>query len=228
MQLSILSAVLALDAIAYNGVAFAQQYAGDVIPNKLPTVPGSEITFFRVNDPAGKNNNLTLTNYYSHQDNGKRIAESQIKRAVVIVHGLNRDPGTYESNMMSALAQVKSDPNVNRSSVVIMAPYFPNGDDKNIGYPWTDGLKPARGSTSNCLVWKSSQWSAGGNSQYPYNSVNTSSYTVLDQIVQYFDDAAIFPNMKQIVIGGHSLGAQTVQRYAAIGRLSTSTPVSYW
>ena len=99
-----------------------------------------------------------------------------------------------------------------------MAPYFPNGDDKNTGYPWTSGLSPGRGSTSNCLVWSGSQWSAGGTNQYPYTSTNTSSYTVLDQIIQYFDNATLFPKMNQIVIAGHSLGAQTVQRYAAIGQ----------
>ena len=54
-------------------------------------------------------------------------------RAVVIIHGLDRDPNTYVSNMMVALAQLNSDPNINRSTVAIMAPYFPNGDDKNYG-----------------------------------------------------------------------------------------------
>lgn len=221
--------ILAILTTFLYGLASAQQYVGDVIPNQLPTVPGSEITFFRISDPSGKNNNLTLINYYSHQDNGQRIVESQIMRAVVIIHGLSRDPGTYESNMMTALAQLQSDPNVNRSSVAIMAPYFPNGDDKGVGYPWVTGQKPGRGSTSNCLVWSGSQWSAGGNNQYPYTSTNTSSYNVLDQIIQYFDNTALFPKMKQIVIGGHSLGAQTVQRYAAIGQpLNTKSPVSYW
>jgi hypothetical protein len=86
------------------------------------------------------------------------------------------------------------------------------GDDKRIGYPWTDGLSAGRGSTTSALVWKGSQWSAGGNNQYPYYSQTTSSYTVLDTLVQYFDDRTLFPNMKQIVVAGHSLGAQTVHR----------------
>lgn len=35
--------------------------------------------------------------------------------------------------------------------------------------------------------------------------------------------------MKQIVVAGHSLGAQTVQRYAALGTpLNTKSPVTYW
>lgn len=132
------------------------------------------------------------------------------------------------SNMLSALSQSK-DPNIDFDSVAIIAPYFPNGEDKNKGYPWTEGLKAGRGSTTNALVWPGSQWAAGGNNQYPYTSTNTSSYNVLDQIIQYFDNTAMFPEMKQIVVAGHSLGAQAVQRYAAIGaQLGTRSPVSYW
>lgn len=105
----------------------------------------------------------------------------------------------------------------------------PTDHASDTGYPWTDGLKPTRGSTSAALVWKGSQWSAGGDNQYPYYSQATSSYTVMDQIIQYFDDRSKFPNMKQIVIAGHSLGAQMVQRYAAIGKqLNTQSPVTYW
>lgn len=37
------------------------------------------------------------------------------------------------------------------------------------------------------------------------------------------------PNNNQIVIGGHSAGAQTVQRYAEVGNiLNITTPLSYW
>lgn len=164
MFFSALPQILAVVLLFFSSFSLAQQYAGDAIPNSLPGVPGAEIAYFRINDPSGKNKNLTLTNYYARQENGQRIVESNIRRAVVIIHGLNRDPGTYASNMMSALAQ-ESDANVNRSSVAIMAPYFANGDDKTYGYPWTDGLKSGRGSTTNALVWKGSQWSAGGNNQ---------------------------------------------------------------
>lgn len=129
MLSSTLSLAFAVFLFFLSSPSLAQQYAGDVIPNSLPGVPGAEIAFFRINDPSGKNNNLTLTNYYTRQNNGKRIVESEIQRAVVIIHGLNRDPGTYASNMMSALAQLTSDPNVNRSSVAILAPYFANGED---------------------------------------------------------------------------------------------------
>jgi hypothetical protein len=199
-------------------VASTQQYAGEVIDTKLPIVPGAEIAFFKIpgvtDGTKPKAANLTLINYYSHGSNDKRLVESKVQRAVIIVHGLNRDPGTYQANMQSALAQFTGDSNINKDSVAILAPYFPNGDDKDTGgYPWNATLKAggARSYTS-AMVWKGSQWSAGGNNQYPYLSTSTSSYTVLDTLVQYFDNKSLFPNMKQIIVAGHSLGAQTVHR----------------
>ncbi|KAK6393348.1 hypothetical protein LTR65_002639 [Meristemomyces frigidus] len=219
------AAIAALGACIF-GLSEAQQYAGDTITNSLPGLPGSEITYWKIAD--GKLNNLTLINYINHGKDGKRLVGSNLKRAIIIIHGLGRDPGTYEANMLSALSQVNN-PDINTDSVAIVAPYFPNGDDKNVGYPWITGLKANQGSITNCLVWSGSQWSAGGTNQYPYKNVNTSSYAVLDQIVQYFDNATLFPNMNQIVVAGHSLGGQTMQRYAALGQqLNSRTPVSYW
>ncbi|KAK6435340.1 hypothetical protein LTR95_008475 [Oleoguttula sp. CCFEE 5521] len=225
-----LTPVLAL-AAAWAGLATAQQYVGEVIPNSLPPVGNAEITYFKIPGTLDKNKtaaaNLTLINYYSHGQDGNRIVESKIKRAVIIIHGLNRDPGTYQSNMQSALAQVTT-PGINFDNVVIMAPYFTNGDDKGTGYPWNASAATSKSYTS-ALVWKGSQWSAGANNQYPTVSQNTSSYFVLDTLIRYFDDKTLFPNMNQIVVAGHSLGAQTVHRYAALGqRLGTTSSVIYW
>lgn len=211
-------------------LVLAQQYAGDVINNTLPGVPGSEISYFKITDPAGKAKNLTLINYMSLQQNpSARLVPSQVQRAIIVVHGLNRDPGTYMSNMLSALSQVTADKNVNFSSVAIMAPYFPNGYDKYVGYPWTPGLAANKGSTSNALVWTAAQWASGANNQYPWNATTVSSYEVLDQLVKWFDNKSNFPNMKHIVVAGHSLGAQTINRYAEVGNtFSTNSRVSYW
>lgn len=207
----------------------AQQYAGDFINTTIQNVPGSEIAFFKIKDPKGSNASLTLINYYSHQvDTSKRLDPLEIERAVIVIHGDNRDPWTYMSNMLSALAQVQ-DPNVNFSSVAILAPYFPNGDDKYTAYPWNASLPKEHESYTSALVWYGSEWSGGGNNQYPHSKRTVSSFNVLDQLVQYFDNTTMFPRMKQIVVAGHSMGAQTTQRYVAVGnQLNTNSPVSYW
>ena len=94
-----LTSVLAFTVVCLVQLSRAQQYAGDVIPNSLPGVPGSEITYFRIVDPKGKSDHLTLTNYYSHQANGQQVDPSKLRRAIIVIHGLNRDPGTYMSNV---------------------------------------------------------------------------------------------------------------------------------
>lgn len=87
-------------AVSFCGLASAQQYAGDYVNTSLPFVPGSEITFFKITDPTGKiTNNMTLINYMSFNSSNQRPITSNIERAVIVVHGLDRDPGTYESNV---------------------------------------------------------------------------------------------------------------------------------
>lgn len=91
------TALLALSA----PLALAQQYAGDTISGTLPTITRAEVAYFRIEDPSGENNNLTLINYQSLGTNGGRIVESNIKRAVIVIHGLERDPYNYENDVCS-------------------------------------------------------------------------------------------------------------------------------
>lgn len=131
--------------------------------------------------------------------------------------------------MLNALKlATAADANINVDSVAVMTTCFPNGNDKNYMYPWTDGLPAGQGSQSNALVWSGSQWAGGATNQYPSSSTNISSFEVLDQLISYFDDTTVFPNMKQIVLAGHSLGGQMLQRYAAVSTASFTKPVTYW
>jgi hypothetical protein len=82
----------------------AQQYAGDIISANLPTINNAEVAFFKIDDPSGKNDALTLINYYSHGTDGNRIVESKIQRAVIVLHGLLRDPWNYENDVCSSKA----------------------------------------------------------------------------------------------------------------------------
>lgn len=210
----------------------AQQYAGDVISGSLPTVANAQVNFWRIPNPngPGHNDNLTLINYENLGTNGQRIVPSNIQRAVIVIHGLLRDPWNYQNDAQNALNVANGNaPYINRDSVSIVSPYFASGSDKNFGYPWDDSQKPGYGSVSNALVWSGSKWSAGADNHYPHNSRHTSSYYVLDQMLKYYDDAEKFPNLKQIVLVGHSMGGQMLQRYAAIGdQLNLTTPVAYW
>lgn len=93
---------LALSASA----TLAQQYQGDIISASLPTVPGAEVAFFKIADPSGQNDGLTLVNYYSHGTDGGRIVESKIQRAVIVIAGLQRDCNNYENDVSSSFLRL--------------------------------------------------------------------------------------------------------------------------
>lgn len=81
--------------------AAAQQYAGDTISGSLPSAEGAEIAYFRVSDPSGANDRLTLLNYYSLDRNGQRLQESAVERAVIMNFGQNRNAADYEGFVSS-------------------------------------------------------------------------------------------------------------------------------
>lgn len=91
-----ISSILTLAVIPF---AVGQQYAGDIISAFLPTIDGAEVAFFNIPDTTGENANLTLINYYSHRSDGSRIVESDIQRAVIVLHGLLRDAWNYETDV---------------------------------------------------------------------------------------------------------------------------------
>ena len=48
-------------------------------------------------------------------------------------------------------------------------------------------------------------------------------------MLTYLGNKQNIPNLNSIVLGGHSLGGQTVNRYAAIGQsLNVQVPIRYW
>ncbi|KAH7040965.1 uncharacterized protein B0I36DRAFT_344618 [Microdochium trichocladiopsis] len=219
-----------------------EQYVGTPFDHALPRSASSEVTFFKIKDPTGEflcdsedaRADLSLLNYMSLNKDGERPDPKKLMRAVIAVHGWNRDPWNYHAALLLALAKAEAqDPAKSLGTVAVIAPYFPNGDDKGIGYPWDeDGESVADRAYSPALVWWASAWSAGAVNNYPPETKTVSSFAVLDQIVQYFGNLERFPNMRQIIVAGHSLGGQTVQRYVAVGKtrqeLGVTVPVDYW
>jgi hypothetical protein len=132
------------------GLVSSQQYAGETIPNSLPTTPGAQITYFNI--PDGNGGNTTLINYFSFPG-GKRQDESKVQRAIIIVHGKNQDPATYWAVTWAAINYANAiDATITEETVSIIAPFFANGDDKGTGYPWQDGQPPGQGSVCACYL----------------------------------------------------------------------------
>jgi hypothetical protein len=120
MPVSLVSALCALFSfISIITPSFAQQFVGAVVNNTMPSVPGSELTYFNIVNKGNKD--TTVINYSSlAQPDNSRLKPSDIQRAVIFVHGLNRDPQTYIANMMTALSQVSGRPDVNFRNVQSM------------------------------------------------------------------------------------------------------------
>jgi pimeloyl-ACP methyl ester carboxylesterase len=119
-----------------------------------------------------------------------------ISRAVIILHGYRRDADVYFQYAMRARAAAGE---AGRTTLVI-APQFLAGIDIE-----TFGLPP------DTLRWTARGWEAGDPALGPEP---VSSFDALDAILARLADRRLFPALKQVVVAGHSGGAQVAQRYA--------------
>jgi pimeloyl-ACP methyl ester carboxylesterase len=125
-------------------------------------------------------------------------APAKIERVLIIVHGRLRNAQTYlHSGEHAAELAGQS------ATTLVIAPQFLNETDV--------AMHPV---AETVLRWQGNEWMAGGESTAPFR---LSSYAALDEIIARLGDREQFPDVKQIVIAGHSGGAQVVQRYAMLG-----------
>lgn len=122
----------------------------------------------------------------------------QIQRVVIVLHGRQRNAQTYLRTMERAANQSHE-----RSRTLLIAPQFL--DERDIA---------AHHLADSILRWHEDAWINGSPSVGPQA---VSSFTVLDHILKRLSDDKLFPNLKEIVIAGHSGGAQMAQRYAVLG-----------
>jgi pimeloyl-ACP methyl ester carboxylesterase len=124
-------------------------------------------------------------------------APAKIERVLIIIHGRLRDAETYRQSAERAVQQAGHSANT-----LVIAPQFLNETDVAI-HPVAETV----------LRWQGNEWMAGGLSTAPFA---LSAYAALDQIVARLGDRRQFPDVKDVVIAGHSGGAQVVQRYAVL------------
>jgi pimeloyl-ACP methyl ester carboxylesterase len=119
-----------------------------------------------------------------------------IARAVLILHGVRRDADHY---FRSALGAQSAAGEAGNASIMI-APQFLTAEDVD-----------AFGLSSDTLRWTLTGWEAGDPAIGPEP---VSSFDALDAILARLADRRLFPHLRQVVVAGHSGGAQVVQRYA--------------
>ncbi len=134
-------------------------------------------------------------------------ANSQVVRAVIVVHGSAHNPNEYFGHIVASAQSAGK-----LTSTLIIAPYFQVAGEV--------GQTKAGAPAPNELVWKSNHlWRHGDPS---LNGGGVSSFAVMDQIVNRVADRGLFPNLTRIVVTGHSAGGIFMNRYASGSRAQTS------
>jgi pimeloyl-ACP methyl ester carboxylesterase len=128
-----------------------------------------------------------------------------VTRVLIIFHGKLRNADDYND---SGLRAIKSAGPESEASTLLITPQF-------LGKIDTDAFHlPA-----NILRWSPEAWMGGLNALDATGSATgPSSFDAIDAILQRLADRHIFPNLKNVVLAGHSGGGQVMQRYAVVGR----------
>ena len=136
-----------------------------------------------------------------------------IRRALIMVHGTNRNADHYFATATAAafLAGAIDD-------TVVISPRIASKSDRGC----SDALD------TNEVNWSCNgdSWRSGGNST---SHPDLTSFDFVDQILRKLASKSTFPNMRAIVVAGHSAGGQFVARYQMANKVheTLGVPITY-
>jgi len=135
-----------------------------------------------------------------------------VRRALIMVHGTLRNADHYFTTATGAAFLAKA-----LGDTIVIAPAF-HSAAKGCG----DALQPHEVSWS-CA---GDSWRSGGTS---VSDPGLTSFDFVDAILGRLADRKTFPNLKAIVVAGHSAGGQFVHRYEMANRVheTLGVPVTY-
>lgn len=135
----------------------------------------------------------------------KEYDPKKIERAVIFWPGKWRDSWRYANYVGNAyhVAQKYPELDVKSDNVLIILPAFMNEKDESRHALHDDEIS-----------FHGTGWSVGGTVRQPREFKHLSSFDVMDKYIDMLMDKNQFPNLKKIVVGGHSMGAQASLRYA--------------
>jgi len=124
-----------------------------------------------------------------------------ISRALIMVHGAGRDADNYFRTAVAAafLAGALED-------TLVVSPRFAS----NAGQGCRDALAPEE------VDWNCNSWRSGGPA---LNNEKITSFDFVDEILRKLARKDVFPNLRAIVVAGHSAGGQYVNRYEMANRV---------
>jgi pimeloyl-ACP methyl ester carboxylesterase len=135
-----------------------------------------------------------------------------VRRALIMVHGTNRNADHYFATAAAAafLAGALDD-------AVVVSPRIASSAGN-----CRDVLAP------NEVSWSCTgdSWRSGGNAA---SHPDLTSFEFIDQILRKLANKSVFPNLRAIVVAGHSAGGQVVARYQMANRVheTLGVPITY-
>jgi pimeloyl-ACP methyl ester carboxylesterase len=130
--------------------------------------------------------------------------EPEVTRAILVFHGLLRDADVYLKSGEAALAEAGE---AGHGTLLIVPQFLADRDIAPHGLP------------ADTLRWSPDSWMAGEPAHGP---APVSSFEAIDAILAHLADRTLFPNLKTVVVAGHSGGGQVVERYAVVGKGETA------
>jgi len=167
--------------------------------------------------PAGQQSRMLIYRNFPLETRNDNVT-----RALVFVHGINRDG---DNHFRTALAAAFLADGLNNTAIV--APRFASnsGAPGNQAGDCHDALA-ADEANWVCETLRPDTWRSGGGE---INNDKVTSFDFMDEIIRRLARKQVFPNLRSIVVAGHSAGGQFVTRYEMSNRVhdSISIPISY-
>lgn len=138
--------------------------------------------------------------------------DEKITRALIVIHGTNRDADNYFRTTLAAafLAGGLDD-------TAVIVPRIASNDRS---------CRDVLASNEVSYSCAGDSWRSGGTSA---SSDKLTSFDFVDEIMRKLAKKQAFPNLKKIVLAGHSAGGQFVNRYEMANKIheSLGVPISY-
>ena len=134
-----------------------------------------------------------------------------ITRAVIVVHGAGRDADNYYRSALAGAFLAGA-----LQTALVIAPRMAS----NAGAGCRDTL------AQNEISWDCNTWRSGGPS---VSQPTVTSFDFLDEILRKLARRDVFPNLRGIVVTGHSAGGQVTNRYGMSSKIhdALGVPVQY-
>lgn len=139
---------------------------------------------------------------FSHFTNQDLLQKNElIQKAIITIHGSERNAHTYYNSIESMARRLGE-----LEQTIIISPHYKEVQDTRL---------------ASEFYFHPEGWLSGDPAR---NQKDVNSFEVMDYMVSLLANKTNFPNLKEIIITGHSAGGQLTQRYAVGSVLDQTYP----